>query len=55
MHILFPTREYTYRKHKRHGFRMEKKNILLHIADLLFEKGLISERERNRMKAVINS
>lgn len=30
-----------------------EKNILLHISDLLLEKGFISEKERNAMKSII--
>ena len=31
----------------------KEKNLLLNISDLLLEKGLITEKERNAMKSII--
>lgn len=35
------------------GNRQKEKNLLLYIAELLLEKGLITEKERNTMKSII--
>ena len=52
-HILYKLRmefvQYMCSKENMH----KEKNLLLNISDLLLEKGLITEKERNAMKSIV--